>query len=77
MVNNKNKFTGPLLLMLCAIIWGSSFVAQTTGAEYVGPFTFISLRSLLGSAFLVPVIIFMNTLNKKKTPFENNAPSES
>ena len=37
----------------------------------------ISLRSLLGSAFLVPVIIFMNTLNKKKTPFENNAPSES
>lgn len=76
-IERRNNLTGSIMLTVCAIIWGSSFVAQTTGAEYVGPFTFISLRSLLGSAFLVPVIIFMNTLNKKKTPFENNAPSES
>ena len=41
--------------MICAIVWGSSFVAQTTGAEYVGPFTFISLRSLLGSVVLAGV----------------------
>lgn len=66
MVNNKNKFTGPLLLMLCAIIWGSSFVAQTTGAEYVGPFTFISMRSILGAVALMPVVAVMSAFRRKK-----------
>lgn len=53
--------------MLCAVIWGSSFVAQTTGAEFVGPFTFITMRSLLGSAALLPVIGVTGALKKKKT----------
>ena len=39
----KNNLTGSIMLMICAIVWGSSFVAQTTGAEYVGPFTPSSL----------------------------------
>lgn len=52
--------------MLCAIIWGSSFVAQTTGAEFVGPFTFISIRSFLGAAALVPVVAVTGAFKKKK-----------
>ena len=63
----KNNLTGSIMLMICAIIWGSSFVAQTTGAEYVGPFTFIALRSLLGSVALIPVIFIMGALKKKNT----------
>lgn len=62
----KNNLIGSLILAFCAVIWGSSFVAQTTGAEYIGPFTFIALRSFLGSAFLVPVILIMDTIKKKK-----------
>ncbi len=62
----KNNLYGSLILMLCAIIWGSSFVAQTTGAEFVGPFTFISMRSFLGAAALVPVITVMGAFKKKK-----------
>lgn len=62
----KNNLYGSLILMLCAIIWGSSFVAQTTGAEFVGPFTFISMRSFLGAAALVPVIAAMGAFKKKK-----------
>ncbi len=61
----KNNLTGSIMLMICAIVWGSSFVAQTTGAEYVDPFTFISLRSLLGSISLVPVILIMGIFKKK------------
>ena len=63
----KNNLVGSIMLMICAIVWGSSFVAQTTGAEYVGPFTFIALRSLLGSIALVPVIFIMGAFKKKNT----------
>lgn len=62
----KDNLIGSLLLMLCAIIWGSSFVAQTTGAEFVGPFTFISARSLLGAAALVPVVAVTGAFRRKK-----------
>ena len=64
--NSKNQLIGSLLLLICAFIWGSAFVAQTTGAEYVGPFTFIYLRSFLGSAVLLPVIFVMGKFKKKE-----------
>ena len=67
-MNKRNNLIGPLILALCAMIWGSSFVAQSAGAQYVGPFTFIGLRSLLGSAFLVPVFLIKDAVLKKKTP---------
>lgn len=67
-MNKRNNLTGALILALCAMIWGSSFVAQSAGAQYVGPFTFIGLRSLLGSAFLVPVILIKDAFFKKKAP---------
>lgn len=62
--SRKNNLIGSLLLTLCAIIWGSSFVAQTTGAEYVGPFTFIAMRSLLGAVALMPVIAVVGAFRK-------------
>ena len=62
----RDNLIGSLLLTLCAIIWGSSFVAQTTGAQFVEPFTFMSLRSLLGSAFLLPVILISDAVRRKK-----------
>lgn len=65
MANKKQNLQGSLMLTVCAVIWGSSFVAQTTGAEFVGPFTFISLRSLLGSLSLLPVILITDSIKKK------------
>ncbi len=62
----KDNLIGSFLLMLCAVIWGSSFVAQTTGAEFVGPFTFISMRSLLGAVTLLPVIGVTAGVKKKR-----------
>lgn len=70
--NSKNQLTGSLLLLICAFIWGSAFVAQTTGAEYVGPFTFIYLRSFLGSAVLLPVIFVMGKIKKKNSDEEKS-----
>ena len=55
---------GNLILMLTAFIWGTAFVAQSTGVEHIGPLTFNGVRSFLGVAALLPVIFFMS--RKKK-----------
>lgn len=49
-----------LILLLTSLIWGISFVAQSEGGDAVGPYTFNSIRSFIGSLVLVPVIIFIN-----------------
>lgn len=43
---------GPLLLLLCAILWGSAFVAQKCGADHLGPFAVLFVRSILAAVFL-------------------------
>ena len=50
----KNSF----LLLLTAAIWGSAFVAQSVGVDYVKPFTFNGVRSAIGALFLIPCIFF-------------------
>lgn len=52
------KMTGKntLMLFLTAFIWGTAFVAQSVGMDYIGPFTFTCVRSLIGGIFLIPCI---------------------
>lgn len=45
-----------LILLAVAVIWGSAFVAQRTGMERIGPFTFNGVRFALGSAVLLPFL---------------------
>lgn len=51
------RMKGNLLLLLTALIWGSAFVAQSVGMDYVGPFTFNAVRNLLATGVLVPVVL--------------------
>ena len=51
-----------ILLLITAIIWGFAFVAQRAGMEYLGPFLFNAIRFALGSASLIPLLIY----NKKR-----------
>jgi len=48
----NKKLRGSLLLTLATIIWGSTFVAQSVGMDYIGPFTFQAIRCALGALFL-------------------------
>lgn len=64
MMRNQ-KFKNNVMLVLTALIWGSAFVAQSVGMDYIGPFTFNSLRCFLGGIVLLPVIWVMG--RKKKT----------
>ena len=55
---------GNLILTITAFIWGTAFVAQTTGLEHIGPLTFNGVRSFLGAIALLPVIWFLSRRKK-------------
>lgn len=61
----KTQFRNSLLLLLTATIWGTAFVAQSVGMDYVGPFTFTCARSIIGGLFLIPCIWFLKTFVQK------------
>lgn len=46
------KMRGNILLIVTAFIWGTTFVAQQTGMEDLGPFTYAASRFFLGTLFL-------------------------
>ena len=54
----SSKLKNEGLLVLTALIWGSAFVAQRVGMDHIGPFAFNSLRCLMGSVVLIPLIIY-------------------
>ena len=58
------KLKNALILLLTATIWGVAFVAQSVGMDYVQPFTFNGVRSIIGGLVLIPVILVLD--RKKK-----------
>ena len=62
---NRFVIRQSLLLLLTATIWGVAFVSQSVGMDYVGPFTFNAVRSLIGAAVLIPCIAVLKKLQKK------------
>ena len=54
-----------LMLALTALIWGVAFVAQSVGMDYVGPFTFNSVRSFIGGLVLLPMIPLLDRMKKR------------
>ena len=66
MINHKVQLRNSLLLLLTATIWGVSFVAQSVGMDYVGPFTFNMLRSMIGGLVLIPCIFLLDKIAPKE-----------
>lgn len=59
------NFKGSLMLLITSLIWGTAFVAQSEGMNYVEPFTYNAMRTLLGGVVLIPVIILFRFLDKR------------
>ncbi len=59
----KGNLKSNLILLLAAAIWGFAFVAQRKGAEFLGPYTFNSLRFTIGTLSLLPLYVL--TRNSK------------
>ncbi len=60
----KNAF----LLFMAAFIWGIAFVAQSSAAAYIRPFTFNGIRCLIGGLTLLPLVFIMQFQKRKTLP---------
>ena len=65
-LDKQGELLHTLALLVCAAIWGSAFVAQSVGAEYVGAFTFLAVRNWIAVVFLIPVIYVRDTILRKR-----------
>ena len=61
----KKQMISAAELLLTAFIWGVAFVAQSVGMDYIGPFTFNCVRSLIGGMVLIPLILFLRRKEQK------------
>ena len=62
----KTRFVRQNVLpVLAAFIWGTAFVAQSVGADYVGPFTFNAARSAIAAVFLLILCAAFRARRKK------------
>lgn len=59
------NFKGSIMLLITSLIWGTAFVAQSEGMNYVEPFTYNAMRTLLGGVVLIPVMILFRFSDKR------------
>ena len=57
---NTRQLKSSLLLLLTAVIWGTAFVAQSVGMDYIQPFTFTSIRFFISGLVLLPAIAVLD-----------------
>ena len=62
----SKKIKGDLMLVLTAMVWGGSFVAQKSGMELIGPFAFNGIRTIIGGIVLIPLIMVLDRMKSKK-----------
>lgn len=55
-----------LMLLVASFFWGTTFVAQSLGAEYVGAGTYLALRTYMGIIFLLPFVLYRDKLEYVK-----------
>lgn len=67
----NNKLRGSLYLLSATLIWGTAFIAQSVGMEYIGPFTFQAIRCGLAVVFLLAASVLLEI--KACTPSESAA----
>tara|TARA_B100000378_G_scaffold277140_1_gene276644 strand:+ start:356 stop:1249 length:894 start_codon:yes stop_codon:yes gene_type:complete len=64
-----------ICLIICTLIWGTTFIAQDTGMDNIGPFTFNSTRFFVGFLTVIPFVFLFekkkisNQIKSKKNKF--------
>lgn len=74
-MKKHNQVRQVVFPIITAMIWGSSFVAQSTSTEHIGAFTFNAARSFVGFLALL-VVIQIFKLVQKNEPEQELTPEE-
>ena len=61
-----SKSASIISALLCTFIWGTTFIAQDTGMENIGPYVFNSVRFFVGFIALIPFYLFLEKKNTIK-----------
>ena len=64
-----SKTVSLISALLCTFIWGTTFIAQDTGMDNIGPFTFNAVRFFVGFLAIIP-LAFLFELKKFKSEFK-------
>ena len=66
-----SKSVSIISALLCTFIWGTTFIAQDTGMENIGPYVFNSVRFFVGFIALIPFYLFLEKKNTIKIITKN------
>jgi drug/metabolite transporter (DMT)-like permease len=66
-----SKTVSLISALLCTFIWGTTFIAQDTGMDDIGPFTFNAVRFFVGFLAIVPLAILFE-IKKFKSEFRSD-----
>ena len=64
----NKKLISLICAISCSFLWGTAFIAQDMGMDYIGPFSFTAGRMFLGFITLIPFFFFnfFKLKNEKK-----------
>ena len=66
-----SKTISLLSALLCTFIWGTTFIAQDTGMDNIGPFTFNAVRFFIGFLAITPLVLLFE-IKKFKSEFKSD-----
>ena len=66
-----SKSMSLLSALLCTFIWGTTFIAQDTGMDKIGPLTFNAVRFFVGFLSIIPFALLFEK-NKIREEINNN-----
>ena len=55
----SKNFVSLTCAIACSFIWGTAFIAQDMGMDFIGPYTFSAVRLALGFLALLPFFFYI------------------
>ena len=68
----NKKLVSLICAISCSFLWGTAFIAQDMGMDYIGPFSFTAGRMFLGFIALIPFFFIFEFKKIKEKKFSYN-----
>ena len=68
----NKKLISLICAISCSFLWGTAFIAQDMGMDYIGPFSFSAGRMFLGFITLIPFFLIFEFKKVKEKKFSYN-----
>jgi drug/metabolite transporter (DMT)-like permease len=66
-VKSKQNYLGEIILLIAAMIWGTAFIFQSIGMDYMGPYMFVTVRSFIAMVVMGITIYLRGQWYPKKS----------